>query len=167
MAAALPWIGVGLAAVGTFMSYSGQKKAGKAAAEQGQRARELGEFEAQQIEANALTERAAAQRTAMEEERQSNLATSRALVVAAASGGGASDPTVQKIIADVAGIGAYRKSVALYEGEERARQMRLAAMARRMEGEAGYQGGQSAQQLTAHGPYLPDTVRDYAPPVGL
>jgi len=146
MAAAVPWIGLAVAAVGTFMTFSGQKKAGRAAERRGEQLQELGEFEAQQIEKNALTEVAASQRGAAEEQRQTRLAASRALALAAASGGGASDPTVVKIISDITGMGSYRSSVVLYEGEERARQMRVAATARRMEGAAGLQGGQAAQK---------------------
>jgi hypothetical protein len=128
------------------MTFSGQKQAGRAAAQRGAQLQQLGEFEAQQIERNALTEIAVSQRGAAEEKRQAGLAASRALAVAAASGGGASDPTVMKIISDITGIGSYRSSVVLYEGEERARQMRVAAVARRMEGAAGLQGGQAAQK---------------------
>jgi len=150
---ALPWIGVGLAAVGTFMSYKGQKAAGKAEEQRQQREEargreleKLGEFEAQQLEQNALTTVAASQRTASEERRQSDLIQSRALALAAASGGGASDPTVTRVISELAGIGSYRSAVALYEGEENARQMRLGAVARRQEGRLGLQAGGSAQK---------------------
>jgi len=68
---------------------------------------------------------AASQRTAMEERRQANLAASRALAVAASSGGGVSDPTMVDILSRIRGEGGLRASVALYEGEERARQIRL------------------------------------------
>jgi hypothetical protein len=146
MAAVVPFIPYIVAAAGTFMQMQGQQAAGRAEAARGRRLKQLGEFEAAQLEVNAGQELASSQRTAMEEERQARFAESRALAVAAASGGGASDPTVQKIISDISGMGAYRKSVALYEGEERARQMRLGAATRRMEGEAGLQAGAAAQR---------------------
>lgn len=69
---------------------------------------------------------AASQRQAGEERRQADLAASRALAVAAASGGGVSDPTVVNILANTRGEGAYRAQVALYEGEERSRAIRIA-----------------------------------------
>lgn len=68
---------------------------------------------------------AASQRTAAEERRQADLIASRALAVAAASGGGVSDPTVVDILARTRGEGAFRAQVALYEGEERARAIRI------------------------------------------
>lgn len=71
---------------------------------------------------------AASQRTAAEELRQSDLVASRALAVAAASGGGVSDPTVVDILARTRGEGVYRANVALYEGEERSRAIRLSGM---------------------------------------
>lgn len=144
--AAIPWIMGALAIGGTMMGSKGSHEAGVAEARRGGRLKALGSFEAAQLEQNALTEVAASQRVGMEEERRAELAQSRALALAAASGGGASDPTVTKIISDLAGEGSYRKSVALYEGEERARQMRLGAWARRKEGEAGLQGGLASQR---------------------
>lgn len=68
---------------------------------------------------------AASQRHAIEERRQADLAASRALAVAAASGGGVSDPTIVQTLSNIRGEGALRASIALYEGEERARQIRI------------------------------------------
>lgn len=68
---------------------------------------------------------AASQRVAAEELRQADLVSSRALAVAAASGAGAVDPTVVALLARNRGEGHYRASVALYEGEERARATRI------------------------------------------
>lgn len=48
--------------------------------------------------------------------------------MAAASGGGASDPTIMRIIANTRAEGAYRSAVAIYEGEERARQLKFQAV---------------------------------------
>lgn len=146
MAVALPWIALAVGVAVTMMGSQGAAKAGEAEARRGGRLKALGEFEARQLEQNALTEVAAAQRAGMEEERKAELAASRALALAAASGGGASDPTVSKIISDLAGEGSYRRAVELYEGEDRARQMRLGAVARRREGEAGLQGGLASQR---------------------
>ena len=142
----MSWVAIGVGAAGLLIGVAGNVQAGREAKKQGERIRALGEFEAAQLEQNAGQQIAAAQRSGMEEERKFELMQSRAIALAAASGGGASDPTVVKIISDLAGEGSYRKSIALYQGEENARQMRLAAVARRMEGEAGFAGGASAQR---------------------
>ena len=146
MAAALPWIGIGLAAAGTFMSMQGQRAAGRAEARRGAAMQEVANFEAAQLEANAITTIATGQRQAAEERRRMELVESRALALAAASGGGVSDPTVVKIIAELSGEGAYRSAVAMYDAEEAARQMRLGAYARRYEGSQALESGLSAQR---------------------
>ncbi len=87
----------------------------------------LAGFQADQLRTNAGQAQAAAQREAIDIDRQVQLNASRALAVAASSGGGASDPTVVNLIAQSAADGAYRKAVALYEGDEQARAMRLDA----------------------------------------
>lgn len=99
--------------------------------------RAAAEFEAAQLEQQAGQAEAASQRTSFEEGRKSTLVQSRALALAAASGAGASDPTTIKIISGIASEGAYRQNVALYEGEEKARQLRLGAMADRISGDIG------------------------------
>lgn len=85
--------------------------------------RKAAEFQAAQLRQNAGQAMAVAQRQAITTQQQAQLVASRALAVAAAGGGGASDPTVVKIISGIAAEGSYRTSVALYEGEERAREM--------------------------------------------
>ncbi len=92
-------------------------------------------FAAAQMEQNAGQEQAAAQRTALVEARNTRMVQSRAIALAAASGASASDPTVMKIIGDISGEGSYRQNLALYEGEERARQLKIAATATRMSGD--------------------------------
>lgn len=89
--------------------------------------------EAAQLEVNAGQERAASQRSAMEERRQGRLASSRALALAAASGAGADDPTVVNAIADIEGEGEYRALTALYEGNTAGDDLERQAAARRRE----------------------------------
>lgn len=98
--------------------------------------REAAEFEAAQLETNAIQTVAASQRAAMEERRQATLATSRMLAVAAASGAGASDPTVINMMARTAGEGAYRAATAMWDGEDKARRMRDEAAVARYTGES-------------------------------
>lgn len=101
----------------------------------GQSAREQGDFQAAQLREQAGDSQASGQRQAYFEARHARYVASAALASAAASGGGASDPTVINIIAEIAQEGAYREKAALYQGDERARQMRMQADARQQEGE--------------------------------
>lgn len=119
--------GLALQVAGTVQSEQTAKKA--AAARQA-----AAEFEAEQLEQNAGQTVAAAQRQAFETGRTGAYTASRALAVSAASGGGASDPTVMNNIAQLASETAYRKSLDLYQGEERARQLNLSAAATRQSG---------------------------------
>lgn len=131
-----------LSMVATGMQAAGHISAGKAQVQQGEDVRALALFQADQLRQQANEALAASQRRAWSEERRANYAASATLAAAAASGGGASDPTVINIIAQQAAEGSYRQAVALYEGNTRARQLRLGATAKEYEGEvARYQGG--------------------------
>lgn len=101
----------------------------------GIQARQAAQFQADQLRQNAGTAQAAAQRQAFDVDRQTQFITSRALAVAAASGGGASDPTVVNLIAKDAGEGAYRRSLALYAGNDQARMDQMSADAKIYEGQ--------------------------------
>ena len=100
----------------------------------GQQARAAAEYQAAQLRANAGQAQAASQRQAEDVGRQTQLVTSRALAVAGASGAGASDPGVVSLMANYAAEGAYKKAVALYGGDERARAMNAMADAKEYEG---------------------------------
>lgn len=100
----------------------------------GIQSKQAADFQAEQLRQNAGQAQAGAQRSAADEERKAKLVTSAALASAAASGGGASDPTVTNIIARTASEGAYRRAVALYQGDDRARAMNLQADAKKYEG---------------------------------
>lgn len=105
-------------------------------------ARDAANYQAAQEDIAAGQQQAASQRQAQTVDRQSKLVQSRALAVAAASGGGASDPTVTDIIGRIAGEGAYRSQLALYEGNDAARTLQMRADAARFQGRqaeaAGY-----------------------------
>lgn len=146
--------GIAVSVIGSASQASGAKKQSKAAALQaqkqaeaalvtGQQRQAVAGFEAAQLNQNAGQTIAASQRDAADAARGARLAESRALALAAASGGGASSPTVMNIIADLAGEGAYRRSVALYGGEERARSMRMAAAGREWEGQLALEAGEA------------------------
>ena len=100
----------------------------------GQQAAEAALFQAAQLRQQAGQALATSQRQAFDVDRQAQYIASAALATAAASGGGASDPGVVSLIARNAGEMAYRKSVALYEGEDKARALGLAADAKEYEG---------------------------------
>lgn len=141
MSAAIPMIQAGSSILQGF----GGIMAGRGARAAGEAERRAAEFQALQLEQNAGQAVAASQRAAEEERRKARLVTSRALAVAAASGGGASDVTVQNVIANLDAEGAYRAMVALYEGEDKARQLNMAAAGKRYDGEVAARAGKQKQ----------------------
>lgn len=121
-------------AAGSIIQMMASRAQGRMARIHGEQARVAAQFNARQAERSGATAIAIGHRQAAEERRQANLVASRALAVAAASGAGVSDPTVVNLISSARGEGAYRASVALYEGETRARQLRLDAVLGRVSG---------------------------------
>lgn len=136
----MAWVGAVAQVIGTVLQVGGQQKAAQAEKASGQSTRMLRDFEAAQLEQQAKQEFAQSQRAAAEERRTADLLSSRAQALAASGGGGVSDPTTFNLMADIEGEGSYRASVALYQGEENARRLRLAAKAKRFEGEAAERG---------------------------
>lgn len=92
------------------------------------------EFQAAQLRQEAGNAAASGQRSAADVQLQSQYIASRALAVAAASGGGASDPSVVNLMAKNAQVGAYKQSVALYQGADRSRALNLQASAKEYTG---------------------------------
>lgn len=153
----LEMVPAALSIMGSFMGAAGASRAGQAAADTGARQQAADEFQAEQYDQNAIQAVAAAQRVSLAKEHESKLLQSRALAVAAASGGGASDPTVMNLIARIAGEGAYREAIDLYQGEDKSRQLNLAAAGKRYEGAIARAGGeakQSAYEVSASGSLL-------------
>jgi hypothetical protein len=129
------YVGVASQVLGMFTNLAGASQSASASRVAAERARVAAQFEAQQLEQNAGQAFAAGQAAAVEQLRQNRLLQSRAIALIAASGGGASDETVVNLLARNAGEGAYRAQLAVYQGEEKARQLRLAASTRTYEGE--------------------------------
>lgn len=133
-----------MAALGTFLPMALQVGGTVLSATQqigsGIAARRAGEYEAQQADVAAGQQIAASHRTAADVERRSKLLQSRALAVAAASGGGTGG-TVLDIISGIAGEGAYRSELALYEGQDAARSLRARGDAARYQGRASQRAG--------------------------
>lgn len=134
MAEIMAGIGKG---VQTVLSSYNVKESAKADRRLAEARMQAADFEAKMLEERAGQEIAVAQRLALEENRKAELVASRAIAVAAASGGGASDSTVVNLVARLKGEGAYRAAAQLYEGESRARLMKIGATAKRYEGAQG------------------------------
>lgn len=149
--AAIPaWVPVAATVAGTVLGMAGAGKQAQGAEIQAAAARRTGEqrraaseFEAEQLQVQAGQSVAAAQRDALEQDRQAKLIESRAIALAAAGGGGASDATVVKLVSQISGEGAYRRMAEIYKGDERARQLRMAAAGKRVEGAIAQDIGQS------------------------
>lgn len=129
-----------LLAAGIGLQAGSQWKAGNNAASFGKAKNQVAEFEAAQLQRNAVQALAAGQLAAEEEKRRASLVASRALAVAAASGGGAADPTVVNIISDIKGEGAYRAALRIYQGKEEAQGFNDQA-------EATLYGGEVAKEM--------------------
>ncbi len=119
--------------VGGAMKSFGAHNEGKAASK-------AATFEANQMDEQALEERAYAQRDMIEQKKEANLVKSRALMLSAA-GGGASDVTNTNIIGDIHAEGEYRALTALFNGEERARGLETESAVTRYEGKAARRAG--------------------------
>ena len=130
------WLSMGLDIFKGLTTARAQRAVGNAQDEEAK-------FVAKQMEINAGTAQAIGQREAAEEMRQAKLVQSRIMAVAAASGGGASDPSVMNMISSQAGEGAYRAALAIYRGDDKARDLNMAAMAKRYEGEAAKSAGKT------------------------
>ncbi len=124
-----------LNAVSGGVQVAGDIMGGLSHAEYGQQAQQAAMFQATQLRQNAGQAQASAQRSAYDVDLQSKYTASSALAAAAASGGGASDPTVVSLIAKNAGEFAYRKSVALFQGDDKARTLNMQADAKEFEGQ--------------------------------
>lgn len=119
-----------LSSVAPAIALGGTVLSAVGAAQQGRAQQSASNYQAAQLEAAGLTERATAQRTALEQKRQGELAISRARAVAAASGGGQDIPLLGRIEED----SALRQQTAIWEGDEAAKGRRMQAGAARYEG---------------------------------
>lgn len=149
LGAALPMI---LTGIGTGMEYMGNEQLAENARLSAQRQAAALQFQKEQHTINAGQAIAASQMSAEQQRKQGALINSRAQALAAASGGGAVDPTVVRIMANNAGETALRANIALYQGEEQARQLRMAAAAR----------GYDAQMAIAEGDAKADAYESAA-----
>lgn len=122
------------AALPAILSFAGNAMSAQGTKATGAMSKQAAEFTAAQLRDQAGTSIAASQRDAYFEELNAKYVMSAQLAAAAASGGGASDPTVVNLIAQTAAMGAYRTQIALYAGQDKARQLEMQADATEFEG---------------------------------
>lgn len=154
--AAIGW----MYAIGSLAQAVSLREQGKMAKIQMEERRAAAEFAAWQAEQQAAVAVAIGQRNAIEAGRQTRVLESRALALMAAGGGGASDPTSVRLMADLEAQGAYRKGVALYEGEAQARSLRYQAVVGRTQ--PFEEGKQAAYNMAASGELLKGSATLYA-----
>lgn len=137
---------IGLMVGGTILSAAGQVQQGYAAEAAAKAQAQALEYQKSQMEVNAGQERAMAQRRAIEESRQKRLAQSALQARSAAGGGGTLDGSVVEIFGDLEEEGQYNANVALYEGEERARDLESGATLKQYEADQERRAGKYARQ---------------------
>lgn len=137
----MAWLGYVLMAAGAAKNAQAQRKLGK-------QKNILANYKADQLDTMAGQERSKSQRVAAEKKRQMRLAMSRALAVAGASGAGAADVGMLNIYAGLEAEGEYASELALYEGEERARNLEVDAKNQRISGGFAEDYGNEAAQAT-------------------
>lgn len=124
----MAWIPATMMTVGTLMNISGGLGEMKSLKVGAARKMAEGEWNALEAERDAQTAIGISQLQAREQERQGQFIEDRIRVIAAAQGGG-SDPSVVNLLGRAAGEKAYRAAVALYEGEDQSRSLRIKAQA--------------------------------------
>lgn len=127
----------------TALSFASGMQQASAAKAQGRGIQQQREYEAKVNEVQAGQERAAFQRSAINQRRQAQLVEEKAIAIGAAQGGSV-DPSTLNIISDIAQEGDYRVATSLYDGEERARALESSAQIARYEGDAAARAGRSS-----------------------
>lgn len=113
----MAWAPLALSVASTVTSMAAEDEAAQADKRQNYR-------NAQILEKKADNVIGSGQRQMLLERRNTDLVASRAIALSAASGSDLSSPDIVNILADIEGEGAYRESVALYEAEQQAADMR-------------------------------------------
>lgn len=123
-------LGLGLNIFGMSRANKEARRAARAEDEAAERAREAGEFTAKQFETKTGQERAIGSREVSERKREGRILASDALAIGASSGAGGYEST----IADIEGEAEYRMLTSLYNSEQSARDLEIAAEVSRREG---------------------------------
>lgn len=163
---ALTAVGTGISATGTLASGSASQQAGLMAASSdlnagvitataqqqgGEIAERIAEVQAKQLDQNAGTTRAQAQRQAFDLKTQTRLALSTLQARASGSGLSATGSTPIAIARSIGARGAYLSLTAMANGENTARGLEDQAYATRMSGAAAKYGGELAAYGTIKG----------------
>ena len=148
MAVAIPFIMLGMSALGAAGSMSAADDQAEQAELQGQQEQVYANWQAAQLKQKANAERASGQRAAIEERKKGDLTMSRARAVAAASGAGAGDPTVMNILGNLASDTEYNALSRLYEGDSSAQSLETQANALQWQGAQAAQAGTSLASST-------------------
>ena len=143
------FLGPSLQLGSTILGVGSDIARGSAAKLVGKRRQAANEFEAKQLELEAVGSRGVGMRAAADEILKVENVNSTALARAAASGAGASDKTVMNVISRTAGEGAYRSAIAMYEGEAQARLDMQKAAALRYEGALAASDAESASRMAS------------------
>ena len=134
----------------TLLGVAGQAQQAQAAsitAKTAKAQQAIADRQAEFMVRQAGQEQAVAQRTAIDEQRQGRLISSRAQAIAAASGAGALDPTIVNILGDIDTEAEIRALTALYEGDERASGLRYDAALTRQAGLVTAQTGRAQANM--------------------
>lgn len=140
-----------VSAGGTLLSSYGKFSEGNAILQRGEEENAAAQYSAIQMRQNAGQAQASAQRSAESQGVNTQLMLSHGLAAAAAGGGGATDPTVVNLMARVAGEGAYRQAVALYQGNDKARTLNMQADATEYSGQVALENAKATRTASGIG----------------
>ena len=123
----------------TAVTAVGTIAAGQSQAEyyerQGAANKQAADFQAKQLDIKAKDEFASGQRDMLQMRRQKNMALSRLQAVGASSGFSATDPSNLAMADEISKYGTLQEMTALYGGENRGKDLKLSAAAKRFEGD--------------------------------
>lgn len=137
-------IGTFFDAAGTGVQAYGQADQAAGYMQYGQIRNAAAQFAAAQMRINANNAQGSAQRKAQMIGLNADYVISSQRARAAGSGGGGSDPTVLNLMARTKSMAGFQQSVALYGGQERARELNMSAAAEEYSGRAEASMGRQA-----------------------
>ncbi len=127
------------------LDYASKSAGAKAMVQAATRKQEGANFQAAQLEQQAVQQEAASQIGASEEARKARYLQSRAIAIAAMQGGSTTDPTVLGLRARLAADAAYNEAMKLQQGAEAARGLRMQASSARYMGDLAVADAKDAQ----------------------
>ena len=137
----------------TAITAGSQIMAGNAAKRQAVAAQKSANTTAKQIDENAANEAAYSQRVALEELRQSELMSSRARALVAHGGGSTTDVGITNLLSRIDNEGKFNAAMALFDGRQRAKGLRVQADVTRQEGQMAYEEGKAKRRASRFGAF--------------